>query len=48
MKKAAVLLAALLITGAAYAYEIDANSIFRAGDSVGLRPYSRYTLSCPQ
>ena len=45
MKKAAVLLAALLITGAAYAYEIDANSIFRASDSVGLRPYSRYALS---
>ena len=33
--------------GAASAYEIDANSIFRQGNSVGLKPNSRYTITCP-
>lgn len=47
MKKILTALAFLLFAGSALAYEIDANSIFRQGDNVGLRPYSRYTISCP-
>lgn len=47
MKKILTALALLLFAGSTLAYEIDANSIFRQGDSVGLRPYSRYTISCP-
>ena len=37
----------MLSFGAVCAYEIDANSIFRQGNSVGLKPNSRYTISCP-
>ena len=47
MKKILTALALLLFAGSTLAYEIDANSIFRQGDNVGLRPYSRYTISCP-
>ena len=46
MKKILTALALLLFAGSTLAYEIDANSIFRQGDNVGLRPYSRYTISC--
>ena len=47
MRKILTALALLLFAGSTLAYEIDANSIFRQGDNVGLRPYSRYTISCP-
>ena len=47
MKKLLAILGLLFSIGTVCAYEIDANSIFRQGDSVGLRPYSRYTISCP-
>lgn len=47
MKKLITILGILFSIGTVSAYEIDANSIFREGDNVGLRPYSRYTISCP-
>lgn len=47
MKKILATLGILLLASSTQAYEIDANSIFRQGNSVGLRPYARYTLSCP-
>ncbi len=47
MKKLLAFLGIILSISAVSAYEIDANSIFREGDNVGLRPYSRYTISCP-
>lgn len=45
-KKLTVLGILLLIATQSYAYEVDANSIF-GNRGVGLRPYSRYTLTCP-
>ena len=47
MKKTLAILGLMLSFGAVCAYEIDANSIFRQGNSVGLKPNSRYTISCP-
>ncbi len=47
MKKLAVIFSIILSISSVSAYEIDANSIFREGNNVGLRPYSRYTISCP-
>lgn len=47
MKKTLTILGLMLSFGAACAYEIDANSIFRQGNSVGLKPNSRYTITCP-
>lgn len=47
MKKTLLILAALLLAiNTASAYEVDANSVFGTG-SVGLRPYARYTVTCP-
>ena len=47
MKKTLLILGLMFSLGAASAYEIDANSIFRQGNSVGLKPNSRYTITCP-
>ena len=47
MKKTLTILGLMLSFCAACAYEIDANSIFRQGNSVGLKPNSRYTITCP-
>lgn len=47
MKKLLAIFGILFSISTVCAYEIDANSIFREGDNVGLRPYSRYTISCP-
>ncbi len=47
MKKTALILGLLFSIGSVCAYEIDANSIFRKGDKVGLKPNSRYTITCP-
>ncbi len=48
MKKFFSILSILLLSAsAAFAYEVDANSVFARTEFVGLRPYSRYTLNCP-